>query len=124
MKLFGILLLSLVSVSAEAKIIKLNSVYYVESSPGKIMEIDMLNQLIKRKRVSDVTLYRGGKVNLISMKIEGQGYKLYSVANSGNVFLMQPYSEFHVENVDENNLVRFREVSNAYYIDENGTFIK
>jgi|GEM_PF-5724350 len=119
--LFSVLFLS---VSVQAKILKLNSHYYIEKSSHEIVPIQSLNRLIDEKQVSDLRLYRKGLAHVISMKNASGETKNYSIGMDGYYYDIQPFSGYQIQSVDAHGLIEFKEFKNRkYYVNEQGLYI-
>jgi hypothetical protein len=109
------------SANAWSKIISHEGKMYLRDS-GKQVPLELVNELVKKGEVSEVTLFEGGEVRMLSFARKGQPARIYSVDQKGFVYSIEPFTNYRVKTTKKG-LVQFHEEPKRFYkIDPNGIF--
>jgi hypothetical protein len=105
-----------------AKIVSTDGKLFLRAQ-GKQIPLELVNGLVKKGEVSEVTLYKGGDIRLLSFARKGEAKpKVYSVDEKGFVYSIEPYTNYTVKKVTGEH-VQFKEDSKKYKVDPKGFFI-
>jgi hypothetical protein len=109
---------------AHSTIVKKADGIYVQKDQ-KEKEIFLVNQLIKKGELSNLTLYHNGGLNLISFKTNLNNKKLYSVDSKGFIYDIKPYSDYQIAEIYPSLHFKFKELpKKIFWIDDNGYFLE
>ncbi len=110
--------------NALGKIIKKEDGIFIQSR-GEEKEIFLVNQLLKKGLLSNLTTYKDGQVHLLSFKTKDKPLRLYSVDSKGFIYDIKPFSEYEVSEVTPSQFFKFRELPNrSFRVDAHGFFIE
>jgi hypothetical protein len=121
-KRYFAIILCLASFQSMAKIISHDGKMYLRDS-GKQLPLELVNDLIKKGTISEITLFEGGEVPMLAFAHKNQSNKLYTVDAKGFVYSIEPFTNYRVKTV-EKGLVQFHEEPKRFYkINQQGLFV-
>lgn len=94
--------------SVRAKIINREGVFFIDSGAETIPML-MVNELIQKKKISQIILYAQGDVHLVSFAKEGGATKLYSVDSQGFIYDLEPFANYEVKKINTNGTFEFKQ---------------
>lgn len=110
------------STAAFAKIVMKDGHFFIESKKGT-QPLISVNEMIENNKISQVKLYGKGKVHALSFATKDSPEKLYSVDQNGFIYLIRPFSDYSISNVNDNGKFQFKQVPKRHYVvDAKGFF--
>jgi hypothetical protein len=110
--------------NALGKIIKKEDGVFIQSS-GKEKEVFLVNQLLKKGLLSNLTTYKDGQIHLLSFKTINKPLRLYSVDSKGFIYDIKPFSEYEVSEVTPAQYFKFKELpKKSFRVDAHGFFVE
>lgn len=105
----------LLTSSAQARVVLVEDKLYLREE-GKQIPIFLVNEMIKKKEISKVKLYGGGKINVISFSKGDEKERVYSIDKKGYIYAIEPFANYEIAEVDvESGHLRFKEEPKRKY---------
>ena len=82
---------------------------FIAVAEGKKVSVDTINSLLDQNYLKSVKLFKKGEVDLISIVYAKGPEKIAAVREDGFYFIIEPFSGYHVKDIDSKGLVQFKE---------------